>query len=49
MSSAKANKQTAVAYLRVSRESQVSSGLGLAAQKEQIREYAKRQGLRIPK
>ena len=49
MSSAKANKQTAVAYLRVSRESQVSSGLGLAAQKEQIREYAKRQGLRIRK
>lgn len=40
---------TAVALLRVSTDEQASSGLGLAAQKDRIKQYAKSRGLKIRK
>jgi len=41
--------RSAYGYLRVSTQSQSNSGLGLAAQKDQIRKYAKQNGYRITK
>tara|TARA_Y100001938_G_C8091088_1_gene435115 strand:- start:1184 stop:1966 length:783 start_codon:yes stop_codon:yes gene_type:complete len=41
--------KTAVALLRVSTDEQASSGLGIAAQKERIKQYAKSRGLKIRK
>lgn len=40
-------ESTAVAYIRVSTEEQAASGLGLAAQRSQIEEFAAAQGLTI--
>ncbi len=47
--SAPTRGNTAVAYLRVSTSEQADSKLGLKAQKESIRKYAKSQGLTIRK
>tara|TARA_B100002019_G_scaffold230409_1_gene203824 strand:- start:69 stop:839 length:771 start_codon:yes stop_codon:yes gene_type:complete len=45
----KQTRRSAVAYLRVSTDEQANSGLGLKAQKDRIKQYAKSQGLHIKK